>query len=92
MPLESIELMNEYIEREYETNKQKSMRVVYGSLINACEEKGTIAPSYKTFPNYIKVRPKALKVEKGKEQHTITINFIWFKLWLIYGSFCFVLL
>lgn len=86
MPLESIELMNEYIEREYETNKQKSMRVVYGSLINACEEKGIIAP------NYIKVRPKALKVEKGKEQQTITINFIWFKLWLIYGSFCFVLL
>ena len=66
LPLESIELMNEYIEREYETNKQKSMRVVYGSLINACEEKGIIAPSYKTFTNYIKVRPKALKVEKRK--------------------------
>ncbi|ENQ3111345.1 DDE-type integrase/transposase/recombinase [Bacillus cereus] len=66
LPLESIELMNEYIEREYETNKQKSMRVVYGSLINACDEKGIIAPSYKTFTNYIKVRPKALKVEKRK--------------------------
>ncbi|AZJ23132.1 transposase [Bacillus wiedmannii bv. thuringiensis] len=66
LPLESIELMNEYIEREYETNKQKSMRVVYGSLINACEEKGIIAPSYKTFTNYIKMRPKALKVEKRK--------------------------
>ncbi|WP_340135492.1 TnsA endonuclease N-terminal domain-containing protein [Bacillus cereus] len=66
LPLESIELMNEYIEREYETNKQKSMRVVYGSLINACEEKGIIAPSYKTLTNYIKMRPKVLKVEKRK--------------------------
>ena len=66
MPPESIELMNEYIERDYETNKQKSMRVVYGSLINACEEKGIIAPSYKTFTNYIKVRPKVLKIEKRK--------------------------
>ncbi|PEA52833.1 transposase [Bacillus pseudomycoides] len=66
LPLESIELMNEYIERDYETNKQKSMRVVYGSLINACEEKGIIAPSYKTFTNYIKVRPKVLKIEKRK--------------------------
>ena len=58
--------MNEYIEKDYETNKQKSMRVVYGSLINVCEEKGIIAPSYKTFTNYIKERPKALKVEKRK--------------------------
>ncbi|WP_454659251.1 TnsA endonuclease N-terminal domain-containing protein [Bacillus mycoides] len=66
LPPESIELMNEYIERDYETNKQKSMRVVYGSLINACEEKGIIAPSYKTFTNYIKVRPKVLKIEKRK--------------------------
>ncbi|KAF6700425.1 MULTISPECIES: TnsA endonuclease N-terminal domain-containing protein [Bacillus] len=66
LPIESIELMNEYIEKDYETNKQKSMRVVYGSLINACEEKGIIAPSYKTFTNYIKVRPKALKIEKRK--------------------------
>ncbi|MED3576934.1 DDE-type integrase/transposase/recombinase [Bacillus thuringiensis] len=66
LPLESIKLMNEYIEQDYETNKQKSMRVAYGSLINACEEKGIIAPSYKTFTNYIKLRPKALKIEKRK--------------------------
>ncbi|MCU5596205.1 TnsA endonuclease N-terminal domain-containing protein [Bacillus wiedmannii] len=66
LPLESIELMNEYIEREYETNKQKSMRVVYGSLINACDEKGIITPSYKTFTNYIKLRPKVLVIEKRK--------------------------
>ncbi|MGQ4669255.1 hypothetical protein ACUIJ5_00315 [Bacillus toyonensis] len=66
LPRESIDLMNEYIERDYETNKQKSMRVVFGSLINACEEKGIIAPSYKTFTNYIKFRPQAIKVEKRK--------------------------
>ncbi|MGS2748189.1 TnsA endonuclease N-terminal domain-containing protein [Bacillus zanthoxyli] len=66
LPQESIDLMNEYIERDYETNKQKSMRVVFGSLINACEEKGIIAPSYKTFTKYIKFRPQAIKVEKRK--------------------------
>lgn len=66
LPQESIELMDEYIVKDYETNKQKSMRVVYGALINACEEKGIIAPSYKTFTNYIKLRPQATKVEKRK--------------------------
>lgn len=59
-------LMNDFIENEYETVRQKRATHVYGSLIRMCEARGTRAPSYKTFVREIARRPKHEQVLKRK--------------------------
>ena len=54
---ETQKLMAEFIDQQYETVKQKRKLEVYGSLARACESRGTIPPSYKTFTREIKRRP-----------------------------------
>lgn len=56
LPEDTLAEMAKFIKEDYETNKQKNVRIVYGSLINACEQKGIIEPSYKTFVKEIKRR------------------------------------
>jgi transposase InsO family protein len=41
--------MNQFIETDYKTLKQKRRLHVYGALARACESHGTPAPSYRTF-------------------------------------------
>ena len=64
LPNDSIEVMNELISNSYETLKQKTKVSVYGSLVQKCEEKEIVAPSYKTFARAIQKRPRLEQVKK----------------------------
>jgi putative transposase len=56
LPEDTLAEIVQFIKEDYETNKQKNVRAVYGSLVNSCEKKGIIAPSYKTFVKEVKRR------------------------------------
>ena len=49
--------MMEFVEGDYETLKQKTKRASWLTLSLACENKGIIAPSFKTFSLAIRQRP-----------------------------------
>ncbi len=68
LPIETKATMNDFIENKYETFKQKNKREVYGELVNACEEKGIIAPSYFTFTKTVNQRSpyEQIKSRQGK--------------------------
>jgi transposase InsO family protein len=57
LPEESQALLNQFIELNYETLKQKSKFVAWAALLHACEEKGIAAPSYATFCLATRRRP-----------------------------------
>jgi transposase InsO family protein len=57
LPEESRTLLNDYIEQNYETLKQKSKFAVWAALLHACQEKGIVAPSYATFCLATRRRP-----------------------------------
>jgi putative transposase len=50
-------LMDEFIDKDYETLKQKTKRTSWLALRLACEGRGLIAPSYKTYRLAIRRRP-----------------------------------
>ncbi|OUA85950.1 transposase [Bacillus thuringiensis serovar leesis] len=64
LPLETIELMEKFIEIEYESIKQKNKYTVYGQFLEKCEKESLLAPSYKTFCVAINNRPKYEQVKK----------------------------
>jgi putative transposase len=49
--------MNEFIDKDYETLKQKTKRTSWLALRLECEGRGIIAPSYKTYSRAIRRRP-----------------------------------
>lgn len=57
LPDNTIELIKETVEQDYETKKQKTKYISYSGLVNKCLEGGIVAPSYKTFLKAIKSRP-----------------------------------
>jgi putative transposase len=57
LPEESRTLLNQFIEQDYETFKQKSKFVAWAALLNACGEKAIVAPSYVTFCLATRRRP-----------------------------------
>lgn len=57
LPEESRTLLNQFIEQDYETFKQKSKFVAWAALLHACDEKGIVAPSYATFCLATRHRP-----------------------------------
>jgi putative transposase len=59
LPEQTCNLMNEYIEREYETLRQRTKYAAYALLLHHCREQGAIAPSYKTFSLEVKRRANA---------------------------------
>ncbi|MCU5184258.1 DDE-type integrase/transposase/recombinase [Bacillus cereus] len=79
LPVETLKLMNEFIEEHYENIKQKSKKVVHGHLLNVCEKKNIIAPSYKTFCHYVKKGSKEKQVRKreGKRSAYKYEKFYW---------------
>lgn len=79
LPKETIVLMNHFIEEVYETPVQQSQIIVYGKLLNECEEKGIIAPSLKTFHTAIKNRPQKEQIEErqGKKVAYNSEEFYW---------------
>lgn len=58
LPATSRELLNEFIENDYETHKQKRKFTVYAVYSLACERRGVIPASYKTFCKAVNRRPR----------------------------------
>ena len=57
LPAASLRLMQEHIERDYETLKQKTKYSSWISLHGLCESQATSTPSYKSFCLAVKRRP-----------------------------------
>lgn len=53
LPEEVLSLIKETIKAHYECGIQTTVMHAYGFLINSCEDKGYIVPSYPTFCHYI---------------------------------------
>jgi putative transposase len=79
LPEDSVKEMEEFIEKQYETLKQKSRWSVYCSLKETCEQKGIITPSYKTFSKEIKKRSgyKQTLKRKGRRAAYAQSAFYW---------------
>ena len=79
LPAESLALLNQFIERDYETLKQKSKFVTWAALLRACEEKGIVAPSYATFCLAVRRRPAFEGVLKRKGHRAAYVHepFYW---------------
>lgn len=58
LPEATRQLMNRFIEDQYETLKQKGKLGVYGQYLLACEDQGIPVASYRTFATEINRRPK----------------------------------
>ncbi|WP_419393427.1 DDE-type integrase/transposase/recombinase [Cytobacillus praedii] len=73
------ELMDFYIENEYETKVQKHKSIVYGLFANACREEGYIPPSLTTFCKRIKERSQEKQTMKrqGKRAQYQTKVYYW---------------
>lgn len=56
LPEETWSVIEEFIDTNYETFKQKFKYEVYGELLLSCERRGVQAPSYKTFAEAINKR------------------------------------
>lgn len=74
LPANTLAKMDEFVETQYETVKQKSRREVYGELVLDCQQHGILPPSYKRFAQAIRERAGYRQTEKrqGKraaEQH-----------------------
>ena len=62
---QTITILHEFIEHEYEQHKQKNKREVYGEFVNFCRDKGlSTIPSYKTFVAQVNHRPRYEQVTK----------------------------
>ena len=57
LPIETISLMEKFIDTNYETTKQPTRYSVWCELIKACDDLGIIAPSYQTFCDAVRKRP-----------------------------------
>jgi len=66
LPAKALELMEQFIATEYETTAQKSRIYVYGMLTKACETHGTVVPSFKTFWQEVRRRPRHEQMLKRK--------------------------
>jgi putative transposase len=66
LPTATQALMDEFIENEYETLKQKNKYTVYASFLRACEQLRIPPASYKTFIKRVKMRSRHQQVSKRK--------------------------
>lgn len=66
LPAETRQLADEFIDNKFETYKQQGMFAVYAVLKRECEERGIVVPSYKTFSNMVKIRPRYKQTLKRK--------------------------
>ncbi|NJM40500.1 MAG: DDE-type integrase/transposase/recombinase [Anaerolineae bacterium] len=74
-----VVLMDEVAQGVYETAKRRNVQSVYGALVNTCQQRNWPAPSYKTFLQTIKQRPRGQQIEKreGKRSAYATTMFYW---------------
>lgn len=64
LPEATWNLINEFIDHNYESLKHKFKYEVYGELLLACERQAIQAPSYKTFALAISRRPAEQQIKK----------------------------
>lgn len=64
LPAGTSALIEEYVQKEYETIQRKSIKTVYDQLRLACETQGLVSPSYKTFAQAIRARPRYEQTKK----------------------------
>jgi putative transposase len=64
LPEATLALVDEFLADDYETLKQKRKFMTYAALVGACEERGVVAPTYKTFVNAANRRPRQERVAK----------------------------
>ena len=58
LPESSIKVMLDFIENDFETIKNKTATAVHGALAAACEERGVVTPSLKSFLLAVRARPQ----------------------------------
>jgi len=63
LPENTVEMINDYVVNHYETVEHKGIPIVFGELQKECEEKGIMAPSYKSFTKAIHRRPQEKQTE-----------------------------
>ena len=66
LPEETLLLLEGFIATDYESFKAKAKFEVYAALLRACEAKGIVTPSYKTFARAVDRRPREQQVEKRR--------------------------
>lgn len=66
LPQETLLLLGEFVATDYETLKAKPKFEVYAALLRACEAKGMVTPSYKTFALAVNRRPREQQAEKRR--------------------------
>jgi transposase InsO family protein len=66
LPENTMALMHEFIRDHYETLKQKRKATVYAELLYACQARGVMAPSYKTFAIEVRRRPRLQQIERRR--------------------------
>jgi putative transposase len=66
LPQTTRDLMNQFIEENYETLKQKGKFAVYGQYLIESDRRGIQAASYRTFATEINSRPKFEQTLKRK--------------------------
>ena len=68
LPEATRTLMTEFIDKNYESLKQKGMQASWGALTVACGNQGTVAPSYKAFSIAVRLRPRFQQALKREGQ------------------------
>jgi len=64
LPAETLALVEEYVQNEYETVTRKSLKSVYERLLLTCEAQGLVPPSYTTFTLAAHARPSYEQTKK----------------------------
>jgi putative transposase len=79
LPASTLAMMDQFIEANYETLKQKNRREVYGELVLDCQRQGILPPSYKRFAQAVRERPGYEQTEKrqGKRAAEQKRPFYW---------------
>lgn len=58
LPEETRKLMEEYVAREYENERQPTRFAVWSKLLRECESRSLSAPSYRAFCQFVGRRPR----------------------------------
>jgi transposase InsO family protein len=74
LPEETRRLLSEFIERDYETMKQRSKFASWARLKSACEQSGVVAPSYMTFCLAVRRRPEFVRTLKRQGRRAAYIH------------------
>jgi hypothetical protein len=64
MPEETRKLMEEYVAKEYENERQPTRFSVWSKLLRECESRSLTAPSYRALCRYIESRPRYERLKK----------------------------